>query len=94
MPLVLKGNYKTQFGGMSSPQWINAKDIENIKFTKNNTGIIILANTPNEVAYSNKWQAISIEWLDSLVSISGKVAYEQSNSDKKLWIVMPAFNGK
>ena len=87
MPLVLKGNYKTQFGGMSSPQWINAKDIENIKFTKNNTGIIILANTPNEVAYSNKWQAISIEWLDSLVSISGKVAYEQSNSDKKLWFI-------
>jgi hypothetical protein len=87
MPLVLKGNYKGQFGGMSSPQWMTSQDIENTRFTKNNSGIIILANTPNEVAYNTSWKAISIEWFNNLVSISGKVSSEQSNPDKKLWFI-------
>jgi hypothetical protein len=87
MPLVLKGNYKGQFGKMSSPQWMTAKDIENTKFTKNNSGIIILANSPNEVAQHNNWQSIAIEWLNNLVSSSEKVASEQSNPDKKLWFI-------
>jgi hypothetical protein len=87
MPLVLKGNYKSQFGGMSSPQWMNATDLQNKVFTKNNSGIIVLANTPNEVAYTKNWKAISVEWLNNLVSLSEKSAYKQSNPSKKLWLI-------
>ena len=45
MPLILKGNYTGQFGRKNAPQWLTAKDVEKTKFTKNNSGVIILSNT-------------------------------------------------
>jgi hypothetical protein len=83
MPLILNGNYKGTFGGISAPQWLSPSDLERTNFSKNNPGIVILANTPTEVASEKTWQAISVEWFDKLV----KTASESGNSDKKFWFI-------
>ena len=83
MPLLLKGNYKGTFGSKQPPQWLTAKDISNTKFPKNNSGIVLIADTAKDVAYYNSWQAISIEWFDKLVDKSESSS--NGNSDKKFW---------
>jgi hypothetical protein len=87
MPLVLKGNYKEAFGSKSAPQWLSSKDLARTSFPKNNSGIIVIANTPADVAYHNSWQAIAVEWLDNLVSSANELSSRRGNADKKLWFI-------
>lgn len=91
MPLILNGNYKSTFGGKSPPQWLSANDLEKTKFTKDNNGIVIIANSANEVAFHNNWQAISIEWFDNLINSANESASKTGNSDRKLWFIKTIF---
>ena len=87
MPLVLTGNYKGSYGGISAPQWLNADDLKKTKYSKNNSGIVIIANLSSDVAYHKEWKAISIEWLDKLVNKSTEAASNTGDSNRKLWLI-------
>jgi len=87
MPLVLKGNYKGNFGRKSAPQWLTARDLAKTRFPNSNSGIVMIANTSNNVAYHNSWQAISVDWFDKLVSKSDDAAASSGDPDKKLWLI-------
>jgi hypothetical protein len=86
MPLVLKGNYKGTFGAKPAPQWLNARELSKTQFPKNNSGIVIVANSSSNVAYHNSWKAISVDWLDKLVGKS-EAAASSGDPDKKLWYI-------
>ena len=83
MPLLLKGNYKGTFGGMSEPQWLTSKDVAKMNFTKKNSDIVVIANSSNDVAHHDNWDAISVKWFDKLVQKSS----EAGNNNKKLWLI-------
>jgi hypothetical protein len=87
MPLVLTGNYKGTFGGLSSPQWLNNDDLKKTNFSKNNSGIVIIASSSSDVAHNTEWKAISIEWLDNLVNKSTEAAENSNDPNKKLWLI-------
>ena len=87
MPLVLTGNYKGTFGGLSSPQWLNNDDLKKTNFSKNNSGIVIIASSSSDVAHNTEWKAISIEWLDNLVHKSTEAAENSNDPNKKLWLI-------
>ena len=89
MPLVLSGKYKGVFGGKSSPEWLTADDLEKEKFSKENQGIVLIANTAQDVA-SIDWNAISVEWFDKLLSKSEDASSE--DSDKKMWLIRNAIS--
>ena len=88
MPLVLSGKYKGVFGGKSSPEWLTADDLEKEKFSKENQGIVLIANTAQDVA-SIDWNAISVEWFDKLLSKSEDAS---EDSDKKMWLIRNAIS--
>ena len=87
MPLVLIGNYKGTFGGMSPPQWLSYDDLKKAKYEKDNSGIIIISNLQSDVVHYEQWKAIPIEWLDGLVNKSTEAASNSGDQNRKLFLI-------
>ena len=60
-----------------------AIEFSKTSFPKNNSGIVLIADTARDVAYHNSWQAISVEWFDKLIDKSD--AASGGDTDNKLW---------
>jgi hypothetical protein len=84
MPLVLKGKYLGDLGMKSYPQWVTSSDFKGMKFTRDNSGIIILTNLSSEISDTEKWRAVSKKWLDNLYSKAS------DQGDKKMWLIRTA----
>ena len=92
MPLVLIGNYKGTFGGMSPPQWLSYYDLKKAKYEKDNSGIIIISNLQSDVVHYERWKAIPIEWLDGLVNKSTEAASNSGDQNRKLFLIYQEIN--
>ena len=82
MPFIINGKYKSMFGGLDEPIWLDADDLSKTKFTRKNSGIVVITNSKGDIGYSKNWKAISVEFFDKL--------YDRANmfdDDKKMSII-------